>query len=760
MASVIGQRVRRREDPRFLTGRGRYVDDLKVEGALHVAFVRSPWAHARIEGIDVSAAQALDGVRVFTAEQLGAKRMPAVFGGIDDRVRRPLLASGKVRFAGDIVAAVVAGTRELAVDAAELVEVDYRPLDAVTDAQQAARDEVLLFEDFGTNVLMHEPPQARWGDELFADCEVRVRGSLTSQRIAAAPIEPRAAVAIPTEAGRLEVWLSTQTPHQDRDGLARILERDPASIRVIAPDVGGGFGGKGLDAEEALVAWLALQCGAPVRWCETRSENLIAMHHGRAATLGYEIGGDRDGRVRALRLEILQDVGAYPAVGALLPTLTRLMASGVYDLQRIEVDVRTVMTNTTPTGAVRGAGRPEATQVLERAIDAFARACALDPAEVRRRSFIARDSFPHTTPTGATYDSGDYERALERALREAGYEQLRAEQQRRRAEGATVALGIGISTYVEVTNGIGETEFGSVQITPTGEAVVRTGSFSHGQGHETTFAQIVAARTGLPLERITVLKGDTDDVARGTGTYGSKSTQIGGAAADQAAEEVVRRARQLAASELEASPEDLVLDLDRGAFHVAGAPAAALSWGELAARADRHGRLDELAVQTDFKAAQPTFPFGAHVAVVEVDTQTGAVALRRLVAVDDAGTLINPLVADGQVHGGLAAGVAQALYEELSYDENGNPQNSTFVTYAIPAATELPFFERIEQETPTPINPLGAKGIGESGTIGATAAVHGAVLDALAPYGVSEIGMPANGERIWRALQQSGALTH
>jgi carbon-monoxide dehydrogenase large subunit len=755
MASIIGQRVRRREDPRFLTGRGSYVDDLKVPGALHVAFVRSPWAHARITAVDVSQASALDRVRVFTAQELDLERMPALFPNIDDRARRPLLASGKVRFAGEIVAAVVADTRELAVDAAELVQVDYEPLEAVCDPEQAARSEVLLFEEMGTNVLGHEPPEHDSAEELFAGCQVRAQGSMTSQRIAAAPIEPRAVVAQPTADGRLEVWLSTQTPHQDRAALAQILGREPQSIRVIAPDVGGGFGGKGLDAEEALVAWLALRCGAPVRWCETRSEDLVAMHHGRAAKLSYEIGGDSDGRVRALRLRILQDVGAYPGVGALLPTLTRLMASGVYAFERIEVEIMTVMTNTTPTGAVRGAGRPEATQVLERAIDAFARECGLDPAEVRRQSFIAPDAFPYTTPTGATYDSGDYARALELALRTVGYEQLRAEQERRRANGDSIALGIGLSTYVEVTNGIGESEFGSVQITAAGEALVRTGSFSHGQGHETTFAQIVAARTGIPLERITVLKGDTDDVARGTGTYGSKSTQIGGAAAGQAAEEVAERAKRLAASELEASPEDMVLDLDRGAFHVAGAPGRALSWAELASHADEQGRLGELAVQTDFRPSQPTFPFGAHVAVVAVDTETGAVCLQRLVAVDDAGTLINPLVADGQVHGGLAAGVAQALYEEISYDEDGNPQNSTFVSYGMPAASELPFFERVEMETPTPINPLGAKGIGESGTIGATAAVHGAVLDALAPYGVREIEMPANGERVWRALQRA-----
>jgi CO/xanthine dehydrogenase Mo-binding subunit len=417
------------------------------------------------------------------------------------------------------------------------------------------------------------------------------------------------------------------------------------------------------------------------------------------------------------------------------------------------VDVTTVVTNTTPTGPLRGAGRPEATQAIERAVDAFAAELGRDPADVRRRNFSQPEDFPFTTLGGATYDIGDYEKALDLALETAGYGDLRAEQQRRRDAGDPVALGIGMSTYVEVTNGMGEAEFGAVEITGDGGALVRTGSFSHGQGHETTFAMIVADRLGVPVEKITVLKGDTAEVASGTGTYGSKSTQLGGAAADQASELVVQKARELVADLIEANPDDVVLDRDKGRFDVAGSPGTGLSWEELAGRLDEEGRLPELKAETEFQAAAPTFPFGAHVAVVEVDTETGSVALKRHIAVDDAGTIINPTVASGQVHGGVATGIAQALFEEIAYDADGNPVTGTFVSYAFPTAAELPSIERVEMVTPTPVNTLGVKGIGESGTIGATPAVHNAVIDALAPFGVRSIDMPANGERVWRAIQ-------
>ncbi len=733
------------------------MDDIRLPDALHVGFVRSPWAHAKITGIDASAAAALPETTVFTAADAALKPFsPPPFIPADERMFRSPLAADTVRFVGEIVAVTVAASREAAADAADLVVVDFEPLPVVTDPQEAARDEVVLFPEVGTNVCLHNPP-AEPDEHMFDSCETVTSGTVVSQRIAPCPVEPRANAARFDEAGRLTMWMSTQTPHQDRDGLAGNLGLDPRQVRVVAPDVGGGFGGKGLAVEDVIVAYIARATGRPVRWTETRSENLVAMHHGRAQRIEFEIGGTREGRVEALRLKILQDAGAYPGIGSFLPMLTAMMASGVYRIPKIECDVKAVVTNTTPTGPVRGAGRPEAAQMLERAMDSFAAELSMDPAEVRRRNFIEPDAFPFTTASGAVYDSGDYGGALTRVLEAAGYESLRDEQANRRLHRTPRQLGIGLSTYVEVTNGISETEFGAVEITSDGQAIVKTGSLSQGQGHETTFAMIVAQRLGMPLERITVIKGDTDRIARGTGTYGSKSTQIGGVAAGQASEKLVELAKRLAADELEASAHDMVLDLEHGRFHVAGAPSPALTWGELARRLRDQGRLAELNAEVDFRAPGPTFPFGAHLAVVEVDTETGAVELKRMVALDDAGRIINPLVAEGQVHGGLAAGIAQALYEELTYDEHGNPQNANLVTYEFPGTTELPLFELVEMETPTPANPLGAKGIGESGTIGATPAVHGAVIDALAPFGVRHIDMPVNGERVWRALQDAQA---
>jgi carbon-monoxide dehydrogenase large subunit len=653
------------------------------------------------------------------------------------------------------VAVVLGDSREASVDAAELVDVDYEQLESVTDPEESVRDEIVVYPGVGTNVCIHVPPQSSDPD-LFASSEVVVKGKVVSQRLAACPIEPRSSAAQWGDDERLTLWISSQTPHQDKMVLGGLLGLEPENVHVIAPDVGGGFGAKGIAVEDVIVGWAARATGQPIRWTETRSENMVAMHHGRASHMEFELGASRAGKIDALRLNIVADAGAYPGIGAFLPNLTAMMACGVYEIPKVEIDVKAVVTNTTPIGPVRGAGRPEATQMLERAMDLLAAEVSLDPAEVRRRNFIPNDAFPYMTPSGANYDIGDYGGALDLALEAADYESLRREQAGRRENGGSRQLGIGLSAYVEVTNGISESEFGGVSITPTGEAIVRTGSFSQGQGHETTFAQIASDRLGIPIEKITVSKGDTDIVPRGTGTYGSKSTQIGGVAAGQASEEVVEIGKRLAAAELEAAPEDMVLDVDQGLFHVTGAPAPALSWGDLASKLDSAGRLGELSAEVDFQAAQPTFPFGAHVAVVEVDTETGSVELRRMVAVDDAGRIINPMVAEGQVHGGVAAGIAQALYEELTYDTEGNPQNANLVTYGIPAATELPSIEVVGMETPTPINPLGVKGIGESGTIGATPAVHNAVIDALSPYGVRHIDMPVNGETVWRAIQNAG----
>jgi carbon-monoxide dehydrogenase large subunit len=754
--SILGNRVLRKEDPRFLRGEGLYVENLPLAGAATVTFVRSLLAHAKIGEVDTSAAEELPNVRVLTAADLDLPTYgPPPFPGLNPAMGRPLIAKDVVRFVGDIVAIVISEDRATGADAAEFVLIDYDPLPAVVRPADSARDEVLLFPEAGTNVAAHTGSPDH-DEQLFDGCDVIVSGTLNSQRMAPSPLEPRSSAAELGADGRLTAWLSTQTPHQDRMVLAGTLGLEPEQVRVIAPDVGGGFGAKTINAEELLVVWLARKLGRPVRWTETRSESMIALPHGRAQRLDFTIGGTRDGKVLAYRLESLQDAGAYPALGAFLPNLTALMASGVYDIPRIEFQGRAVATNTTPISAFRGAGRPEATQAIERAMDTFAAELGLDPAEVRRRNFISKDAFPHTTVTHAAYDSGDYEGALELALRSAGYDELRAEQQRRREEGGAKQLGIGLSCYVEITNGVAESEFGEVEITPEGGAIVRTGSFSHGQGHETTFAMIAAERLGLPLDKVVVHKGDTDEIARGTGTYGSKSTQIGGAAARLAADDVVEQARQLVADYLEASPADIVLDPAVGRLHVAGDPSSGISWADLASRASADERLGELKAEHEFQAA-PTFPFGAHVAVVEVDTETAKVELLRLIAVDDAGTLINPLVAEGQVHGGVATGVAQALYEQVLYDEDGNPLTGTFVGYAFPSAADLPSWEAVEMETPTPMNELGAKGIGESGTIGSTPAVQNAVVDALAPFGVRHVDLPANGENVWRALQEAKA---
>ncbi|HEY5427724.1 MAG TPA: xanthine dehydrogenase family protein molybdopterin-binding subunit [Solirubrobacteraceae bacterium] len=754
MPTGIGQRIRRREDPRFLLGQGRYVDDIRTENALHVTFVRSYLGHARIESIDAQAARELPGVQVFTAAEIGlAPSPPPPMLQVHESMFRPPVATDTVRYAGEIVAIVVAGSPAASVDAAELVSIEYESLPVVTDIRDAVKDEVLLFESAGSNTCLRIPAQNP-DENLFADCDIVISGANESPRLLALPIEPRSTVAEFAE-GKLTIHLSTQTPHADKQAIAGALGLEPDQVRVIAPDVGGGFGGKGADVEDILMGWLARETDRTVRWTETRSEHMVAMHHGRAQWADFELGGTKDGELKALRVKLLQDAGAYPGIGAFLAVLTQMMSSGVYDIPKIEVDITAVVSNSTPTGPVRGAGRPEASQMIERAVDMFAVEAGLDPAEIRRRNFIANDRFPVTTAAGATYDIGDYAGALDRALEQAGYEELRREQQRRRAEGSDRLLGIGLSVYVEITNGINEGEFGAVEITPDGGAIVRTGSFSHGQGHETTFAQIVSERTGIDVQDIQVIAGDTDRVPRGTGTYGSKSTQIGGAAAGQASEIVVQRAKEIAADALEANVDDMVLDLEIGSFHVTGSAEPSLAWAKLADGLVQDGRLAELSAETDFKPAQPTFPFGAHVAVVEVDAETGSVRLDRMIACDDAGRIINPLVADGQVHGGLAAGIAQALYEEVRYDSEGNSQHGNLVTYCIPSAAELPSFERVQMETPTPVNPLGAKGIGESGTIGATPAVHNAVIDALAHLGVRHLAMPANGEKVWRAIQDA-----
>jgi carbon-monoxide dehydrogenase large subunit len=751
--SILGNRVRRSEDPRFITGTATFGDDVEAQGALHATFVRSILPHARITKIDTSAVSEIPGARAFTAADVGLDPLPLAMPGLNEGMPRPVIVDDVARFAGEIVAVVVTEERMQGPDAAELVVVDAEELDAVPDAQTAIDTSTHLFPEAGTNVCAAFPAEEPDAG-LFDDCEVVVTTNFTSQRLASCPMECRVAVSSWGDDGRLTHWATVQTPHATRDALAGALGLEPSQVRVRVPDVGGGFGPKGAAApEDILVAWLARELGCPVRWTETRTENMLALGHGRAQHQELTLGGDRDGTLKAYRMKILQDSGAYPDIGAVLPMLTKMCASGPYAIPKIEVDAKSVVTNTTPLTAYRGAGRPEATQAIERAIDVFALEAGLDPADVRRRNLIPADAFPYATASGARYDSGDYERALDLALEHAGYRELRAEQQRRREAGNARQLGIGLCVYIEITNGFAEPEWGSVEITADGGAIVRTGLGPTGQGHQTALAMLAAERLGVPFEAIAVEHGDTDVIPRGTGTYGSRSLQAGGAAVSGAAIKVAEKGKELAADVLEASPADLRLDVDRGVFHVAGVPGKTVSWKEMAEGLEADGRLGELAIEEDFKPASPTWPFGAHLAVVEVDTETGKVKLVRMVCVDDCGTIVNPLLADGQRHGGVAQGVAQALMEEFAYDELGNPVTDNFVTYSPISAAELPAIELVSMETPTPINPLGAKGIGESATIGSTSAAHNAVIDALTPLGVRDVEMPTTSQRVWQAIE-------
>ena len=752
--SILGTRVTRTEDPALLTVGGSYVDDLAPANAAWVTFVRSQFPHATITNIDLDDARAMPGVvAVLTADDLGITPLPPGQGMLNQDMRRSRLATDRVRFVGEPIVAVVTETREQGVDAAELVIVDFEPLPVVLDPEEALTDEHVLFPDAGTNVVFAVPGDPSKA-EMFDGCEVVVELKFRNQRLAPCPLEPRAAAAS-WEDGRLTQWASTQGAHGTRDTLAAATGVEPENVRVICPDVGGAFGAKnGGYPEDIVVALAARHLDRPMRWAETRTESMLGLVHGRAQYFEAKLGGSANGNLSAYSLSVIQDAGAHAEIGAVLPFLTRIMTSGVYDIPDIDFTAKSVMTNTVPVGAYRGAGRPEATAAIERMIDVFASQISMDPAELRRKNLLQPAQFPLTTPTGAAMDSGDYERSLDAALAASDYQGLRAEQQRRRAEGATRQLGIGLSTYVEITNPMGNSEFGSVEILPDGSALAKTGSSAHGQGHHTTFAMLVNELTGIPIERIEVRHGDTDDVPRGGGTGGSKSLQIGGSAIWQASEEVVAKAKDLAAELLEANPNDVTLDTDSGSFSVVGTPAVAKTWGDVAAAAAASTEVD-LSSEIDFAPEGATFPFGAHVSIVEVDMDTGDVSVVRHVACDDAGTVINPLLVDGQVHGGLAQGIAQALLEEFMYDDDGNPITANFMDYGIITAAELPSFERIPQETATPLNPLGAKGIGESGTIGATPAVQNAVVDALSHLGVTHVDIPVTPLRVWTAINEA-----
>lgn len=757
--SIFGSVVHRTEDPRFLAGRGRYVENIPIDGALRAVFVRSIMAHARLGSVDATVARSMPGViAVLTSADIDVPPQPPS-GNVSGPFHRPILPFDAVRFVGEPIACVLAETLAEAIDAAETVDVEYQPLDAVTDARLAAEDGApMLFPEAGTNVARSS--DTRWNDDVLAGADVLVRATTVNQRIAPVPMEPNAIAVEPGDDGGLTVWVSTQIPFDVRNDLADALGMDRAEVRVIAPDVGGGFGAKlHVYPEHFVCALAAMRLGRPVRWFETRTESMLSLNHGRAQHQRIELGAKRDGTIVGMRVEITADMGAYP-IGAYLPPTTRMMLAGVYRIPRIATRSRSVVTNTTPIAAYRGAGRPEATTLIERGMDLLALELGLDAAEVRRRNLIPADAFPYETAVGATYDVGDYERALDEVLRLSGYAALRAEQAERRRRRDRVQLGIGVCTYVEITAWAGS-EFGSVEVNPDGTVTVMTGTSPHGQGHETAFAQIASGILGVPFDSVRVVHSDTGVVPRGEGTYGSRSLQLGGTAVWDASQTVLDKAKRIAAHMLEVSEADLVAD--GGRIAVAGAPDTGVSWEELAVVAASDGsRLPEgiepgLSAAGRFRQKESTFPFGAHVAVVEVDLETGRATLVRHVSVDDAGRILNPMLARGQVHGGLAQGISQALFEGVEYDEYGNPLTSTLATYLMPSAAELPPFETAHTETPTPLNPLGAKGIGESATIGSTAAVQSAVIDAVSHLGVRHIDMPLSPERVWRAIREAAS---
>ncbi|MGZ8630209.1 MAG: xanthine dehydrogenase family protein molybdopterin-binding subunit [Actinomycetota bacterium] len=761
--SMFGVPALRSEDPRFLTGRGRYLENLSIEGCLRAVFVRSIMPHAWLDAVQADTARAMPGVvAVFTADDLDLAPMPPsgnVEGGgggaLEGTFGREVLAREVVRFVGEPIALVVAETLGRAEDAAEAVVAGYDPLPAVTDVEAAVADGApLLWPGHGSNVATAF--SSHWEDDVLAGAEVVARGRFVNQRVAPVPMEGNGIAVEPHDDGTFTVWVSTQVPFDVRDDLIDVLGVEKEAVRTIAPDVGGGFGAKlQVYPEYVAVAATAARLGRAVRWVESRSEGFVALTHGRAQVQFVEIGSTRDGTIVGLRADLLADMGSYP-IGAFLPGTTHEMLAGVYSIPRIASRARSVVTNATPVAPYRGAGRPEATALIERAVDLIAAELGMDPVAVRRKNLIPPEAFPYRTATGTVYDVGEYERSLDEALLLVGYDELRAEQAARRERGDHVALGVGVSTYVEITS-FSSKEFASVEAHADGTVTVHTGTSPHGQGHETAFAQLASAVLGVPFEAVRVVHSDTGVVKRGAGTWGSRSLQAGGSSVFERSGEVSVKARALAAHLLETDDADLE-PAPGGGFAVRGAPGRAVGLAELGAAALDPARVPdgfELGLRAEGVYREPgsTFPFGTHVAVVEVDTETGAVRLARHVAVDDCGRVLNPALVEGQVHGGLAQGIAQALYEEVRYDESANPITSTLTTYAMPSAAEFPWFDTVRTETPTPVNPLGAKGIGESATIGSTPAVQSAVIDALSSWGIRHIDLPLTSERVWRTLQ-------
>lgn len=748
--SLLGHAVKRREDPALLRGERTYIGDMRRPGMLHAVFVRSPIAHGRIVEIDVAAVP--NGARVFTGADFDLQLTPPPF--VDQRFTRTVPARERVRFVGDIVAVVVADSEAAAVDAADLVWVDYEPLAPVVDVEHATDPAMpILFEEAGSNQV--------WtgGHNLDLDplegAEVVIEHRFVQQRLAPLTMEPGAILAEPDGTGGLTIQMGTQDPANARRNLAKALDMEPDHLRVIVPAMGGGFGAKGgVYAQHAVVCELARRLARPVRWMETRSENMVNMVHGRAQVQHARLGATRDGRVVGIDIFYLNDCGAYPTIAAVLGRYGIQMASSVYDIPAIRVRAESRVTTLTPAGPYRGAGRPEAIQLLERLMDMLALELGMDKVEIRRKNLLSPFDGPRQVASGATYDSGNYPAALEAALERAGYDELIAARDARRAAGDRMQLGVGVSTYIETTVGIAPPrEYGGVRLESDGRLSVSVGGSSHGQGHDTTFAQLVAGIFDVPMDQVQVIQSDTRLVPDGVaGTYASRTLQLVGSAVLLSAEKIIDTAKEIAQDLLEVAAGDLTVG--SGGLQVVGVPGSSVSWAAIAGAAAERGI--ELAEEQLFESELNTYPFGAHIAVVEVDMETGWARLVRHVAVDDCGTVINPMLALGQQHGGVSQGVGQALLETVRYDADGNPLTTNLTSYLIPTAVDLPSIEASRTTTPTPINPLGAKGIGEAGTLGSTPAVHSAVLDALEPLGVRHIDMPLTPARIWDAISAAG----
>jgi carbon-monoxide dehydrogenase large subunit len=740
----------RLEDRRLVMGSGRFVADLAPPDTLHLAFVRSTEAHARITRIDTDSVDSPEVAAVFTAADLSLADIPGDSTGVAaPEFPRPHLASERVRYVGEPVAVVVARSPAAAVDAADQIWVDYEPLRAVVDPRASLDDVVILHESAATNVVSRSAIETGEPENGY---EVTARVQVTNQRLAPNSIEPLVILAIPGDDERLTVYVSHQRPHGVKARLCQLLPYDPDKLRVVVPDVGGAFGMKGMTyPEHTVTAAIAIRLRRPVLWVERRREHLSGGTHGRGSEHVVRLMGTSSGRIQRAEIDLLADVGAYPHNGATIPLFSRLVALGLYDIASVSLTTTTVVTNTAPTGSYRGAGRPEAAYAIERAIDAFARAADLDPVEVRLANFIPADALPYRTATGAIYDSGDYAAALLRAVDLVGLDQVREEQRARLAAGRD-PIGVGFGAFVERAGGaIDAGEYGRVEVDREGKVTVRTGSASAGQGHETAWAQVAAAALGLSPEAVTFVAGDTDQVLRGAGTFASRSAQIGAAAVWRTAHVVRGRAIELTAELLEASPADVVLA--DGKFSIVGVPGTEIGWPEVAAAAADRGV--DLSEEEWFVPGAQTFPYGVHVAVVEVALETGEVRLDRLVAVDDCGNVLNPMIVEGQLHGSLIQGVGQALYEGVQYSDDGQLLTSTLMDYAMPRANDAPPITSARLVHPAPSNPLGVKGAGEAGCIGAPPAIVNAVLDALAPYDVTDLQMPLRAANVWTALARS-----